>query len=45
MTITMSKPSASPTFCWLASTLPDSADAIAVGTSGIVPLVSASAVA
>ena len=45
MTTTIVSPSASPTFCRPASTLPDSADAIAVGTSGIEPLVSASAVA
>jgi hypothetical protein len=45
MTTTIARPSASPTFCRPAITLPDRAVAIAVGTSGMDPLVNASAVA
>ena len=42
---TMPRPRAMPTFCWPASTLPLRKDPIWMAVSGIVPLVSAYAVA
>ena len=45
MMSTMPRPSALPTFCWPASTLPLRKDPIWMAVSGMVPLVRASAVA
>ena len=45
MMTTIPRPSAKPTFCWPASTLPLRNEPIWIEVSGIVPLVRASAVA